>query len=42
MRPAIIADYFGTRSFGTLNGLSMFIVSMGRRLRRSLSVVLWM
>jgi MFS family permease len=29
LRPAIIADYFGTRSFGTLNGVSMFIVSMG-------------
>ena len=29
LRPAIIADYFGTRSFGTLNGMSMFIVAMG-------------
>lgn len=29
LRPAIIAEYFGTRSFGTLNGISMFVVSLG-------------
>jgi MFS family permease len=29
VRPALLADYFGTRYFGTINGMSMLIVTLG-------------
>jgi MFS family permease len=29
VRPALLADYFGTRYFGTINGLSMLVVTLG-------------
>jgi len=29
VRPALLADYFGTKFFGTINGMSMLIVTLG-------------
>ncbi len=29
IRPALLADYFGTRHFGTINGMNMLVVTLG-------------
>jgi MFS family permease len=29
LRPALLVDYFGTRHFGTINGMNMLIVTLG-------------
>jgi MFS family permease len=29
VRPALLADYFGTKYFGTINGMSMLVVTLG-------------